>query len=234
MESGVYVLTCSFTPQNLSPEWFEPNHWIDQNAITGTSTGRNTTYFFSSNNHEYVLRKYLRGGLIAKFNKDRYRFNSIESTRAYLELSLLEKMTQKALPCPRPTAGLIQKTGSHYRAKLIIERINNSKDAFELLKTEKLPDEIWRKIGATVRKFHDQNVFHSDLNIHNILVDDQNKIWIIDFDKCEFRTSNTTWKQQNLDRLLRSLKKEVGKNDEFHWNEKQWPKLIDGYNNSGN
>lgn len=32
-------------------------------------------------------------------------------------------------------------------------------------------------------KMHIASVNHTDLNIHNILIDDQGKVWAIDFDK---------------------------------------------------
>lgn len=55
---------------------------------------------------------------------------------------------------------------------------------------------------------HDLGINHTDLNIHNILMDEQEKFWIIDFDKC-FQQSGESWKQGNLERLKRSFEKEA-------------------------
>ncbi len=61
-----------------------------------------------------------------------------------------------------------------------------------------------------IAKMHRANVNHTDLNIHNILIDDQDKVRIIDFDKC-FSSTDTKVSEENLERLLRSFKKEKGK-----------------------
>lgn len=61
------------------------------------------------------------------------------------------------------------------------------------------------------------------------MLDDNDKPWIVDFDKCGFREPGE-WKKENLDRLLRSLKKEKAKYDTFYWKEsRDWPELLTGY-----
>ncbi len=234
------VQIASQTPQNViitsddcqhpvSADWFSAAHWIKQQAVTGESHGRNTTYFFCYDNSEYVLRHYYRGGLIGRFNKDSYLFSQLESTRAYSELKLLEELHQLGLPAPAPLAGLVQKQGLFYKADLIIEKIPNAQDAFHLLKQQALSEAQWNAIGSTIALFHHHNVFHSDLNIHNIMLDNTNKIWLIDFDKGERNKPGNEWKQANLDRLLRSLRKEKGKFTKFQWQEKHWQWLLHGY-----
>ncbi len=74
---------------------------------------------------------------------------------------------------------------------------------------------------------HNAQVNHTDLNIHNILIDDQQQVWIIDFDKC-YQQSGEAWKQGNLDRLKRSFVKEVGKRD-ISWQQGDWQPLLEGY-----
>ncbi len=64
---------------------------------------------------------------------------------------------------------------------------------------------------------HNAGVNHTDLNIHNILIDDQDKVWIIDFDKC-YKQEHGEWKKHNLERLKRSFKKELLKRQIF-WQE---------------
>ena len=54
-------------------------------------------------------------------------------------------------------------------------------------------------------------VNHTDLNIRNILLDQDGKVWIIDFDKC-FKCILSEYKcRKILDRLFRSFKKECSK-----------------------
>ena len=37
------------------------------------------------------------------------------------------------------------------------------------------------------------------------------------------------WKQENLERLRRSLRKEQGRRHPFHWDEARWDDLLKGY-----
>ena len=83
-----------------------------------------------------------------------------------------------------------------------------------------------RDLASTLQeiaKMHRANVNHTDLNIHNILIDDQDKVWIIDFDKC-CQQSDGDWKQSNLDRLKRSFLKEKKKH-QIHWHESDFELL---------
>jgi len=86
---------------------------------------------------------------------------------------------------------------------------------------------MYQKIGQEIAKMHQVGVNHTDLNIHNILIDDKDKVWIIDFDKCRFETSGD-WKDQNLNRLLRSFNKERLKR-QIIWQESDFEHLQDGY-----
>ncbi len=58
-----------------------------------------------------------------------------------------------------------------------------------------------------VRRFHDANVFHADLNLMNILVSDQ--VYLIDFDRGKIMPSaaRSGWKESNINRLERSVNK---------------------------
>jgi len=75
---------------------------------------------------------------------------------------------------------------------------------------------------------HVAQVFHNDLNCHNLMLDGYGKAWIVDFDKCSFRTG-ASWKPENLARLLRSLRKELRLDPALHWDEAQWEQFMAGY-----
>lgn len=202
-----------------------------ENKVTGTSSGRNTTYFFAHNEQEFVLRHYYRGGLFGKLINDSYWYSGIENTRAYRELDLLQQLRALGLHVPIPTAARLTRSGLFYRADIIIEKIPNAIDAFHKLLAAPLSKSIWQSIGRCIRSFHNHRVYHSDLNIHNIMVDDNDSIWLIDFDKGEIRepNNNEEWKQDNLARLKRSLLKEQAKHSQFHWQEDHWLWLMQGY-----
>lgn len=223
----------------IQSNWFDIDYWQKKQAITGQSIGRNITWFIRSVNNsgsnqsdkEWVLRHYYRGGLIAKITLDRFFYTGIKSTRSYLELQLLTEMFQQDLPVPKPIAGRIIKEGLFYHADLLIEKIPHARDLVALLQTQTLSEKQWQAIGALIAQFHKKNIYHADLNAHNILMDDQNKLWLIDFDRCETKVHHQKWKDENLARLQRSFNKEKSKNDTFHFVEKNWSWLYQGYKN---
>ena len=61
------------------------------------------------------------------------------------------------------------------------------------------------------------------------LIDDKEKVWLIDFDQGEQRDPQQTWQQANLNRLLRSFNKENAKLPVFHWQADNWQFLLEGY-----
>ncbi len=208
---------------------FQPQFWQQQGLVTGQSKGRNTVWFVQQHGKHAVLRHYYRGGLVGKFNQDRFWPQPVALSRAMAEFSLLWQMRQWGLPVPRPCAALYQQQRLGYSADILLERIENTTDLAHLLQQRPLTAEEWQQLGALIARFHQHNVYHSDLNCHNILLDKQGKFWLIDFDKCAIRAPGN-WLQANLARLLRSLLKERNLHQSFNWQPEQWPALLQGYN----
>lgn len=216
--------------QGVTKDWFKPDYWQEQNQLMTKDAGRGTVWFLDSPKGELILRQYRRGGFIAKFNRFKFLTQGLKLTRPYSELALLETMQQLGLPSPVPVAGMIRRDGIFYEAWLITKVIPKAKDLYEVLQQNVLSEEIWQQIGATIKLFHDKGIYHSDLNCHNIMLDDQNKVWLIDFDKCEQRCGMATrWKQKNLERLKRSFDKENARHSRFEFNDSAWQYLLDGY-----
>ncbi|WP_448212512.1 3-deoxy-D-manno-octulosonic acid kinase [Colwellia sp. MEBiC06753] len=213
---------------DFDPNMFSADFWQQRNAVTGTATGRGTTYFVQFNNRHWVLRHYYRGGLIGKIIHDSYWFSGLKNTRAIEEYLLLAYLNQQQLPAPKPIACQIIKSGMHYRADLISARIEHAEDLSTLLTKQTLSETLWGKIGETIAKFHQHQVYHHDLNIHNILIDNNQKIWLIDFDQGAIK-SGEGWKQSNIERLHRSFVKEKNKNAQLNWQQAQWQYLLNGY-----
>ena len=222
-----------FYPQ-FELEYFHSDYWQQQGLVTGQSKGRNTVWFIrQQNGKEAVLRHYYRGGLIGKLNNDKFWPEPAAQSRAMTEFSLLWQMRLWGLPVPRPCAALYQKHALGYSADILIERIPGTTDLAHLLQQRALSSTEWQQLGALIAKFHQHNVYHSDLNCHNILLDDQGQFWLIDFDKCALRQQGD-WMQANLARLQRSLYKERGLLAGFNWQPEQWPLLLQGYSKPTN
>lgn len=199
---------------------FDAEFWQNTGKVIGNAQGRGTTWFVQTETIEAALRHYRRGGLFGKLVEDSYLFSSWEKTRSYQEFQLLNTLIEAGVNVPRPIAARAIKNGVTYKADLLSEKIPNAKDLVSILIEKPLSEDMYRKVGLEIRKMHDAQVNHTDLNIHNILIDEQDKVWIIDFDKC-YQQSGNAWKQGNLERLKRSFEKEVDKRG-IHYSQLDW------------
>lgn len=216
--------------KNFVIEFFNSHYWQKKQAIVGTAQGRGTTYFIKHEMHQWVLKHYFRGGLIGKLINDHYVFVDMNKTRAIKEYKLLKEMQSLGLPVPTPVAVRIIKHLITYQADILTSRITDAKDVVGILTESSIKEELWQEIGKTIKQFHQQGIYHDDLNCHNILIDKNKKIWLIDFDRGEQKVIDKNWQEKNLERLLRSFKKEKGRLDNLHWHTNDWQHLINGYN----
>ncbi|MCC4863531.1 3-deoxy-D-manno-octulosonic acid kinase [Vibrio splendidus] len=214
-------------PEDDIAQIFEAEYWRKREAISGSAQGRGTTWFIQLDGIQAALRHYRRGGLFGKLVEDQYRFSDWESTRCAMELNVLNILANAGVNVPKPIAARAIKSGLLYRADLMSERISNAKDLVDVLVVHPIDADIYHKIGQEIRKMHDAGINHTDLNIHNILLDDSQNVWIIDFDKCG-QQAGDDWKEGNLNRLKRSFLKEVNKR-QVQWQESDWGYLNDGY-----
>ncbi|TCP96535.1 3-deoxy-D-manno-octulosonic acid kinase [Cricetibacter osteomyelitidis] len=214
-------------------QFFNADYWQAQHRILGSAKGRGTTWFIQSDDlfgMNTALRHYYRGGLFGKIVKDRYPFSQLNSTRSFAEFHLLNQLHQTGIPVPKPIGAKVTKgkAGICYQADILTQRIENAQDLTALLQQATLAQTQWQKIGRVIRQLHDLQICHTDLNAHNILVQENRKIWLIDFDKCGEKSGNF-WKAENLQRLHRSFVKEVERMN-IQFTEQNWQDLLAGYN----
>jgi 3-deoxy-D-manno-octulosonic acid kinase len=209
---------------------FDPHYLLESNCVYREAFGRGSTYFFNHEEQHWVLRHYWRGGLIGKIFKDHYLWQSLETTRAYQELSLLDTLQDLKLPSPAPIAARIIQHGLFYQADIITRAIDNSRSLVQCLNQE-IDNTLWGNIGKAIAQFHNHNIYHDDLNAHNILISEDNKIALIDFDKGKHIKDDNKWMDTNLKRLHRSLEKEKALGNIKHFNENNWSALMEGYKN---
>ncbi|GAA0343131.1 3-deoxy-D-manno-octulosonic acid kinase [Bowmanella denitrificans] len=213
---------------DLSPQHFDIGFWQSAGLVTGHSRGRGTTYFIRHNNVPLVFRHYHRGGLVGKLLSDQYLYTGLDSCRSFQEFRLLSWMYATGLPVPRPVAAHVQRSGLIYRADLLLEQIERARDLHQLLCVAALAKDLWQKVGRTIAQMHLAQVYHHDLNIHNLILDGQRKIWLIDFDRCQRRLGRH-WQPNNLARLKRSLEKEAARMHQYHYQPEDFNYLLDGY-----
>lgn len=194
-----------------------------------TGSGRGQVHLTDCGRVSVVLRHYRRGGLMARISKDRFMGTRAASSRAMREYQLLRLMRSWRLPVPAPVAARFDPKGFTYRADIMVAMLPGTRNLVQRLAVSTLPDSAWEAVGRAIRRMHEHQVFHSDLNAHNLLLDDTGLAWIVDFDKCGVRPGDD-WKSANLERLLRSLRKEAQRQAIRHWSEEaHWPTLIRAY-----
>ncbi|WP_420934478.1 3-deoxy-D-manno-octulosonic acid kinase [Alteromonas sp. A081] len=226
--AGHHFLYDSAIIDEPSIDTFTQEHWEVQHKIIGRAKGRGTTLFIEHEQHSWVLRHFQRGGLIGKLLSDQYLFLGVESSRPFKEFRLLAEMRREGLNVPVPVTARIHRRGMVYRGDLITEEIRGSQDLHKVLCCEPLKPEQWQAVGHALAAMHNHQVYHHDANIRNIMIDDKQTIWLIDFDRCRKREGQH-WKAGNLDRLLRSLLKEKEQNAIFHWSMDEWQHCLNGY-----
>lgn len=212
---------------DISEQYFSAEYWQANNAVIGKESGRGTTWFVQHNADQLVLRHYLRGGLMRHISHDRYVFNGFQNTRAIAEFNILHSLLKKNLPVPTPAAAQVIKHGLCYEADLLTHKIPDAQDLVQVLKHAQGHD-FYQYLGKLIAEFHQQGVFHADLNIQNILQDKNGKFWLIDFDRARILHPQKKWQDTTLSRLKRSFEKE---RDRFgiQWSDKDWDVLMQGY-----
>ncbi len=226
-EHILYDADCIENPAELG---FTSQNWAARSEITGFAEGRGTTFFVQHGGQDYVLRHYLRGGLIARWLNDRYLWTGLSRTRAWREWHMLAAMREKRLPVPAPVAARVQRKGVFYCADIMTLRIHQSQTLSDCLSQKPLNKEYWLALGKILRRFHELGVYHADLNANNILLDADKGFHLIDFDRGYFRKPAAGWQQANLARLRRSLDKIGAGLISFNFEEDNWQDMLQSYN----
>ena len=206
---------------------FSRRYWESKRGLVGTASGRGEVCFIRLQQGEAALRHYRRGGWMARWMRDAYWFTGWSKTRSVQEFETLMYLRRCCLNVPVPIAAYVNRHGWLYRADLLTQRISGAQSLTSLLLVSALPDTIYQAIGEQIARLHAAQVTHPDLNLNNILIDGEQRVWLIDFDKCRKR-KGSGWKKKNLDRLWRSFNKEQ-RLQEIHWQHGHFDTLLAGY-----
>ena len=215
---------------HISDASFTAGGWPSARPVQGRlrSAGRGNTLLVSDGEREFVLRHYLRGGAVARVNRDTYLWRGAERTRAFVEWRLLARLTEIGLPVPRPAAARYERHGLCYTADLLTVKEPGITPLSTRIARAAAGDNFWRGIGTGLRRFHDAGVYHADLNAYNVQVDPDDGVFLLDFDRGAIRPTGE-WHWENLARLHRSLRKLKGLDSSLHYSEADWTALVDAY-----
>ena len=217
----------------INSEWFNDKYWSNQGRLLGASSGRGSAWMIKPFDEKMMLRHYYRGGIPARFNRDKYLWTGLMKTRSFSEYKLLEKMSQLGLPVPKPIAAQVCRTGLFYQANILIKYIIHQHTFAAVLNLNadntQSSVKIWQRVGATIATFHNHGINHADLNANNILIDGE-KVYLIDFDHSKQCPPRKMWQNANIKRLKRSIDK-LSHSDHIEANEKNWQLLLNSYQN---
>jgi 3-deoxy-D-manno-octulosonic acid kinase len=141
---------------------------------------------------------------------------------------LLKRLVEMQLPVPNPVAGRFVRRGAIYTADLITVRIPGAVPFSHRWAAGALEPGAWHRVGELVGRFHGHRVFHADLNAHNIQIDDEDDLFLLDFDRGRIMPGAGAWTERNLDRLQRSLHK-IGRSSGRELRDQDWNHLLRGY-----
>ncbi len=214
----------------ISDDDFTPDHWPDSSPVTGglRSSGRGNTTVVRGNDGEFVLRHFIRGGLIGRFVSDKYFWLGQEATRPFSEWRFLSELVAMELPVPRPAAARYCRSGLTYRADLLTVLIPDVISLSDRIASLPCNEEFWHTLGSAIAPFHKAGVYHADLNAYNVQIDKDDMVWLVDFDRGSLRQPGT-WQRENLARLHRSLQKIKGLDPRLYYSEANWEQFLEGY-----
>lgn len=214
----------------IGDERFRPAGWLHAEPLRGAlgSGGRGNTMYVGNVPRQFVLRHFVRGGLVGKLIHDSYLWTGENNTRPFVEWRMLAKMAESGLRVPRPAAARYWRKGLFYSADLITVRIPNVRPLSVCIGERSYNAEFWHAVGAAIQSFHAGGVYHADLNAHNLQIDAQGEVWMLDLDRGRLLEPGP-WQQRTLARLHRSLEKIKLREPSVHYAEENWEQLLTGY-----
>ena len=188
------------------PAWFSPAHWGEA-AQRVSSGGRGGAWFIETDEGDAVLRQYLRGGWAASLSRDGHLWRGINRVRSFAEFRLLRQLRAKKLPVPMPFAALYRREGLNYRAAILLQRLRDVRPLAALAQEGDTPREnVAQLIAECFAVVAEQQALVLKIDAF----DEQGRGWMIDFDRSRIHIPATRWRNANLERLQRSLRKRRG------------------------
>ena len=227
--SKCFILQSQGSKREFTDDMFTADYWQHQPGYQVISAGgRGGSCLIEIDGREAVLRRYHRGGMVAKMLSDQYLWLGRTLTRPWREWKILLRARKVGLPVPEPIAACACRSGLIYRAALITAYLVDTEMLTQRLQRENLRTENWYQLGLLIKRLHAEGIRHADLNSDNILIDSQNRYFVIDFDQARIMNHIDDWQWQPLFRFQRSLEKR-NRNLGLHYDEDDWQALMDGY-----
>lgn len=223
LDGGEYLIDREYADR-FQPAWFDAPG--DRAGLQG---GRGSVGVIATPIGDLVRRPYLRGGLPRHVVRDRYLWTGAERTRSFREYLITHALYHAGAPVPEPVGACYRRGWFSYRAVLLTRLIPDAETLLNrLLRSRDGIGTLLEKAAGAIACLHAHRVWHADLNATNLLVDANDEVWLIDFDRAELGAAGPGRLAGNLDRLLRSLRKRLPE-PVMAQVEDAWPDVIAAY-----
>jgi len=168
--------------------------------------GRVRHALVSTKGEEWVLKAYRRGGLLGRWNSERYW----GSSRFLDELVVAAHAERSGVATAEVLALIVERAGlGSVRAWLVTRYLHGAKPLGDYFGT---PEQraVFRAAGQVVRRMHLAGIDHHDLHLGNImgsLEDGRAQAYIVDWDRARVLSDGAWSPYGNLSRLWRSVLK---------------------------
>jgi 3-deoxy-D-manno-octulosonic acid kinase len=195
---------------------------------------------------DMIVRELVHGGLFGKITGRRF----LSTCRSVRELKISNHLRENGIHTPEIPAVRFVKSGLFYSIDIITRLVPDSIDLLTWLEKFMLEQKgevqrfaqnnrrdnifttVFHETGLLVRRMHELGVYHADLHLKNILLDNQMNPWLLDLDKAwQLPVLPDFMRQMNLKRFFRSCRKWTG-NGRILLPPDYRSSFLDGYNSS--
>jgi len=153
-----------------------------------------------------VVKYYYRGGLVQYINQRRYL--NLGKTRCQIEYEWLQKVRTMGINAPDPIA-FAYRGRLLYQGWLVTREIKHHQTLAQISRSnEERSRMVMKEVIKQVATLIKNNIYHADLHPGNIIVDNQNHVYLLGFDKGSFFKGG---KNILMDRYLRRWKRAIQK-----------------------
>ncbi len=171
---------------------------------------------------DMIVRELTHGGLFGKMTGRRF----LGTSRSIRELKISSYLRQNGINTPEIPAVRFSKSRLFYTIDVITRLVPDSIDLLTWLESSKPGQKgetprtaqnsgsdnsfakVFYETGALIRRMHELGVYHADLHLKNILLDEQMNPWILDLDKARHIPKLPTFmRRMNMNRFFRSCRK---------------------------
>jgi len=151
-----------------------------------------------------VIKHYKRGGALRYVNSRHYL--RCGALRPETEFRLLSRVREFGLRAPEPVA-FAEQGRLLYKGWLLTKEIENQQTLAEIsLADEERLARVMRKFVAQVALLVQHRIYHVDLHPGNVLVDAEDNVYLLDFDKARlFKHSKNRLRDRYLCRWRRAV-----------------------------